>query len=113
MKDPTRLECGEVLSGFDEKPSAIAIEIQTSNQETVMSYALDYPIADRAPGHERATFIRRTYGHLAGAVLAFIALEVVFLSLPGLDEAIIRPMLGGAWIIVMLAFMGASYLARY
>lgn len=78
-----------------------------------MSYALDYPIASRAPADARAAFIRKTYGHLAGAVLAFIALETVLLSVPGLDEPLIRTMMSGGWIMVLLAFMGASYLARY
>ena len=39
-----------------------------------MSYAMDRPIAVEASGSERAAFIRRTYGHLAGAVLALVGL---------------------------------------
>jgi len=44
-----------------------------------MSYAYDIGPVARAPASERAAFIRRTYGHLAGAILAFIALETVLL----------------------------------
>ena len=39
-----------------------------------MDYSLDYAsqrIAADASADARATFIRRTYGHLAGAILAF------------------------------------------
>ena len=34
-----------------------------------MSYAMEQPIALRASESARAAFIRRTYGHLAGAIL--------------------------------------------
>ena len=33
---------------------------------------------------ERAAFIRRTYAHLAGAILAFVGLEAALLSIPGI-----------------------------
>ena len=48
--------------------------------------------ADAAPD-VRATFIRRTYGHLAGAIFAFIAIEVVAISdgLSGSDDRFARP----------------------
>jgi FtsH-binding integral membrane protein len=72
-----------------------------------MEYA--YPV-DQAPANERAGFIRRTYGHLAGAILAFIGLEYVLLHIPGIERFAMM-MMGGAWIVVLLAFMGVSYLA--
>lgn len=78
-----------------------------------MSYAMDYPIAARAVATERAAFMRRTYGHLAGAILAFVALEYLFLGIaPAVGESIIRTMLSGSWLIVLLAFMGVSWLAN-
>jgi len=76
-----------------------------------MSYALDYPIAARAPATERAVFLRQTYGHLAGAVLAFVGLETLLLQIPGIGQ-VVGSLLGAGWIVVLLAFMGASYLAR-
>ena len=48
----------------------------------------------RAEPSARAMFIRRTYGHLAGAVLAFAALESVLLNLPGIDQ-LVGTLLGG------------------
>jgi len=37
---------------------------------------MDHAIAARSGENARATFIRRTYGHLAGAILGFVALIV-------------------------------------
>jgi FtsH-binding integral membrane protein len=65
-----------------------------------------------APADARAAFIRRTYGHLAGAILAFIALEALLLQIPGIEQVALG-MLGGTWIIVLLAAMGVSWLANY
>jgi FtsH-binding integral membrane protein len=89
------------------------VSFAIANQESDMSYSLDYPIVERAPASARVAFIQRTYGHLAGAILAFIALETAFLKIPGVAEAILRPMLSGGWILVLLAFMGAAYVAQW
>jgi FtsH-binding integral membrane protein len=77
-----------------------------------MSYAMDYPIAGRAHADVRAAFIRRTYAHLAGAILAFIGLETVLLQIPGIDQQVILPMLRGSWFFVMLAFMAVGWVAN-
>jgi FtsH-binding integral membrane protein len=77
-----------------------------------MNYAMEQPIAIRASESARAAFIRRTYAHLAGAILAFICLETVLLQLPGIEEIVIRMISGHAWIIVFLMFMGVSWLAN-
>lgn len=79
-----------------------------------MSYALDYPITSHAPADARAAFIRKTYGHLAGAILGFIIVEYLLLAVfRDVGEGIIRSMMGGGWIVVLLAFMGISWLANY
>jgi FtsH-binding integral membrane protein len=78
-----------------------------------MSYSMDYPIpVDRAPANERAAFIRRTYGHLAGGVLAFMVLEYFLLQLP-LIESMVRaiqhtPML---WFLVLGGFVVVNMVA--
>jgi FtsH-binding integral membrane protein len=78
-----------------------------------MSYALDHPIVERAPESARAAFIRRTYGHLAGAVLAFIALETVLLNLPNIHQIVwgmfSTPM---TWLVIIFAWLGVSWLAQ-
>jgi FtsH-binding integral membrane protein len=71
-------------------------------------------IAAEASADARATFIRRTYGHLAVALLAFAGLESILVhSFP--PEAVLGLFLGGRFslLIVMLAFMGVAYLADY
>jgi len=80
-----------------------------------MSYAPDYALpASEAPASERAAFIRRTYGHLAGAVLVLAAIESVLLSLPNIDQIVMGLFGSGpvAWLILMVAFIGAGYLAQ-
>lgn len=78
-----------------------------------MSYGYDYSVAARAAGSERALFIRRTYAHLAGAILAFMGIEALLLKVVGADTVL--GILGTSrfsWLVVLLAFMGAGWLAR-
>jgi hypothetical protein len=72
-----------------------------------------YSAAD-APANERAQFIRRTYLHLAGAVLFFTALEVALFK-SGLADSLVARMAGGkySWLIVLGLFMGVSWLANW
>ncbi len=72
-----------------------------------------YSAADAEPD-VRAAFIRRTYLHLAGAILAFVVLEFLLMSSP-IAEPLVRTMLGGrwSWLIVLGAFMGVSLLANW
>ena len=69
--------------------------------------------AANALPEERARFIRKTYLHLAVAILAFVALEA-FLFASGAAYSIMSVLrLGGSmsWLIVLGAFMGVSFLA--
>jgi FtsH-binding integral membrane protein len=70
-------------------------------------------VAEALP-EERAAFIRKTYAHLAGAVLLFILLEG-YLMVSGAGLALTKTMLGGrfSWFIVLAAFMGISALANW
>ncbi len=79
-----------------------------------MSYAMDYPLAARAPASARVAFIRRTYAHLAGAILAFAGLETLLLSIPNIERTVLPLMLGSgmSWLVVLLAFAGVSWLAN-
>jgi FtsH-binding integral membrane protein len=82
-----------------------------------MSYAMEHPIAIRAQESARAGFIRRTYAHLAGAILAFVALEMVLfqvvLPTPNDRLRVLEMMIGRqfSWLIVVGAFIGVSWLA--
>ncbi len=78
-----------------------------------MSYGMEYPVpAAQAAASERAAFIRRTYGHVAGAILAFTGIEYVLLHIPGIEQVALGMMSSGiGWLLVLAAFMGVSYLA--
>jgi len=78
-----------------------------------MSYGYEYEMAAQAGRSERALFIRRTYAHLAGSVLALIGLETVLLNVVD-QKAVLNLMFGShaSWLVVWLAFMGAGWVAR-
>jgi len=62
---------------------------------------------------ERATFIRKTYGHLAGAIGLFVLLEALLLNSP-LGFHWVAWATGGPfnWLLVLGAFMVAGFLAE-
>jgi len=69
-------------------------------------------VADAVP-EVRAGFIRRTYTHLGGAILAFAILEMLLFQ-TSLPETAVSA-LGGSrfgWLIVLAGFMGVSMLAQ-
>lgn len=70
--------------------------------------------AAEALPEERASFIRKTYMHLAGAILVFVLMES-YLVMSGAGAWVARTMLGGrfSWFIVLAAFMGVSMLATW
>lgn len=80
-------------------------------------YELDAPLAIQAERSERALFIRRTYAHLAGAILAFVALEAAFFTL--VPQESIRQFMATFFgspvslLILLAAFIGVGYLAQY
>jgi FtsH-binding integral membrane protein len=74
------------------------------------------PFAYMAEESERTAFMRRTYAHLAGAVALFVAIEtLIFTVVPQATmDTFVRGMIGGnMWWVVLLAFMGVSWLANY
>jgi FtsH-binding integral membrane protein len=79
-----------------------------------MSMDLDYQIAAQARSSERVAFIRRTYGHLAGAILAFACIEAALFHFAfGFVQATVGTMLMQpvAWLFVIGAFMVVSWIA--
>ncbi|MBL8897632.1 MAG: US12 family protein [Planctomycetes bacterium] len=83
----------------------------TSYVEPTYRY-LDEP-AIRAVASERATFIRRTYAHVAGALGALAILDAILLSLP-VTQRLVETMLTGrfTWLIVLGLFMAVSWVAE-
>lgn len=82
--------------------------MRTYNQQTLQSHAAVFELSEEV----RATFIFRTYAHLFGAILAFTGLEVVLFQ-SGLAETLAQIMLGTSWLLVLGAFMVASWLATH
>ena len=81
--------------------------------EAVNPYRTWGTMAADAEVDERAQFIRKTYLHLAGAVAAFVAIEAVLLSLPGIGDVV--SMIAGSrygWLVVLGGFMLVSYVAN-
>ncbi|HSN54210.1 MAG TPA: Bax inhibitor-1 family protein [Candidatus Sulfomarinibacteraceae bacterium] len=58
----------------------------------------------------RAAFLTRTYAHLFGAILAFVAVEVALFQ-SGLAETLARAMLSVNWLFILGGFMIVSWLA--
>jgi len=71
------------------------------------------PLAFRAEPNERATFIRKTYSHLAAAILVFTGVTGLLLN-SQIGVSLARSLVGTqfGWILVMVLFMGASYIAN-
>ena len=78
-----------------------------------MSYGLDYSLAAQASASDRAAFIRRTYAHLAGAILAFAGLETLLINTVD-HQAVLSLFIGGrmTWLLVLGAFMVAGWVAQ-
>jgi FtsH-binding integral membrane protein len=80
-----------------------------------MSFGYEYSVAARAAASDRATFIRRTYAHLAGAILAFMGVEALLLNVLGdQGQMAVLKLLGGSftWLLVLLAFMAVGWIAQ-
>ena len=78
-----------------------------------LRYGEDRYAVAAAPANERVVFLQRTYGHLAGAVLAFIALEAVLFQ-TGLGNTILGTLraLPYGMLLLMVGFIGAGYVAQ-
>lgn len=81
------------------------------NNTTYENAVRGFTAANALP-EERASFIRKTYVHLALAIAAFAVLVGILVNTPT-AELVARTMTGGyAWLIVLAAFMGVSWLAH-
>ena len=60
----------------------------------------------------RAQFLRKTYMHLAGAVLAFIIVEAILLKIPFVVETMLSLTVGWRWLLLLGGFMVATNFAE-
>ena len=67
-------------------------------------------LAERS-SKQKAQFIRKTYVHLAFALALFAALEYLLLGWPGAEGLAMRMTQGKSWLLVLLCWMGVSWLA--
>ena len=74
------------------------------------SYAQNLTVAEAAPD-ERATFIRRTYAHLAGAIFAFIGLEFYLINSPIAEMMFNVMSMRFGWLLILGGFMILGRLA--
>jgi FtsH-binding integral membrane protein len=88
---------------------------ETQNPYQVTYGGFDGPAA-LAAEDARATFIRRTYLHLAGAIGLFVGIEAIVFTL--VPMATLEGLMGTlfasrwGWLVVLGAFMGVSWLAQ-
>jgi len=67
--------------------------------------------AAKSSANERAAFIRRTYSHLAVAILAFVGIEYYLVHSPFAAQLASSMTSGFSWMIVLGLFMGVGYFA--
>jgi FtsH-binding integral membrane protein len=76
-------------------------------------YAYSRPVAARAETADRVSFIRRTYAHLGGAILAFMGLEALLVYLFPPEQIwgwlSFSPF---SWLLVLGAFLVAGWVAQ-
>ena len=66
--------------------------------------------AEHASVDERINFIRMTYLHLGGAILACVGLTAALLN-SAVGQKMAMSMLRGSWMLVLVLFMVAGYIA--
>lgn len=74
------------------------------------AYATSAPYEAIGEPTARAAFITRTYAHLLGAILAFVAIEWLLFS-SGVAWTIARAMLSTSWLLVLGGFVLVSWIA--
>ena len=68
------------------------------------------PFAALAKADERSAFIAKTYMNLAAAIFGLVILETVLFHIPGIEQ--LAELMLGSWIVVLLLFMGVSWVAN-
>ncbi|MDH5682648.1 MAG: Bax inhibitor-1 family protein [Spirochaetota bacterium] len=72
-----------------------------------------YHVVEEADKSIQAGFIKKTYGHLAGAILAFVVVEFILFQTP-LKDAMISMLAKSpwSWLMVLGLFMIVGYVAE-
>jgi FtsH-binding integral membrane protein len=88
-----------------------SVDSRNGTKEQALEYYERAGSAAYALPEERAGFIRKTYTHLAFAVLGFLALEYVLLNLPGIENIVALMTRGWNWLLVIGLFFVVSMVA--
>src|SRR3712207_1317598 len=84
---------------------------RSSEGEEIVNYDVYAGSAAYARPDARAQFIRRTYEHLAFALLGFLVLEFALLNLPGVERLVGLMTTGVNWLLVIGLFVVAGWIA--
>lgn len=79
--------------------------------DSSLSYGQGVCVAEAEPS-QRASFIRRTYANLAGAILAFAVIEAYLLSLPIAQEFAAFAQNRYVWLGILGGYMLVSWMAE-
>lgn len=74
------------------------------------SFPQPIPVAD-LDEQSRGRFVSRTYGHLLGAIIAFMAIEIALFK-SGIAEPMAKSMISTSWLLVLGGFMVISWISR-
>ena len=85
---------------------------ETRRPALTPAYAGQAPVAAEAPSVERAEFLKRTYLHLTGAVVAFFGLSLLLLRILGTYQLAEAMVSGINWLFVLGLFIAVSYVAE-
>jgi hypothetical protein len=85
---------------------------ETRRPALIPAYAGQAPVAAEAPSVEPAEFLKRTYLHLTGAVVAFFGLSLLLLRIPGTYQLAEAMVSGINWLFVLGLFIAVSYVAE-
>jgi FtsH-binding integral membrane protein len=78
----------------------------------MQSQTLPYTPVSELSAETRSSFIWRTYGHVAAAILLFAGIET-YLFDSGLAFPMAQSMLGFSWLLILGAFMVVGWLATH
>lgn len=92
-------------------------QYQTTSSSAWGAGASALPVSE-APAETRADFLKKTYSHLAAAVAALVALELLYFAIVPRDTllSITGAVFGGfggfGWVGILIAFAAVSYVAQ-
>ena len=108
------IEGVRILLGRYNRPEILLPTKNDMNTNPYQASSMSYTdVAANANVDARAAFLQKTYLHLLGAILAFVAIQAV---IHVLFEDQIRPLVGAmvggyGWLVVLGAFMLVSFVA--